>query len=158
MTDLLEPETGQYGDNEFKIFYTGMPDGRELKDLIHGDTIEAPGSGKLYFTVSETQALNDYVLSRRLNPDFHPVVLETWFPEDRGALEEWTSGAEFTADSYPVQNIRGYTDLRTGKFVEHGEGREPGGVVESLRYFLGIEKDPEYLLPEETEFHPLRDW
>jgi len=146
MADLLEPETGQYGSNEFMVLYTGMPDGRDLKSLVDGDMVEASESGKLYFTVSETQALNDYVLSRRLDPGFQPVVLGTWFPEHGNALEEWTSGAEFTAESYPVQNIRGYTDVETGKFVKHGEGWKPETSVQQLKSLLGVEEQPEYLL------------
>lgn len=98
------------------------------------------------------------MLSRHLEPGFQPVVLESWFPEAGNKLEEWTSSAEFTAELYPVENIRGYTDVETGKFVEHGKTQGKPSMVESLKCFLGVEEEPDYLLPEETEFDPIGDW
>ncbi|MFB6116080.1 MAG: hypothetical protein ABEK10_01090 [Candidatus Nanosalina sp.] len=157
MKELLEPETGRCSGEEFLILYTGMPDGRELEERLNGrEIVEAPDTGRLYFTASETQALNDYVLQRRLHEDYNPVVLEAWLPED--PLDDWVTGAEFTAESYPVQNIRGYTDVETGKFVEHGEGWTPENSFQKLKNMLGVEEQPEYLLPEDTEFDPLSDW
>jgi hypothetical protein len=148
---VLSFNTREFGGEEFRVLYTGMPDVRELEDRIEGEIVEAPESSRLYFTVSEAHALNDYVLSRHVSPDYRPAVLETWFPRDE-ELDEWVGGAEYTTDSYPVQNIRGYTDLRTGKFVEHGPGWEPDGLLDELKLALGIEEEPEYFLPEDTEF------
>lgn len=157
MTELLEPETERYGGEEFLVLYTGMPDGGELEQRTNRQgTVEAPETGKLYFTASETQALNDYVLQRRLHEDYSPVVLEAWLPED--SLDDWVAGAEFTAESYPVQNIRGYTDVETGKFVKHGEGWTPENSFQRLKNMLGVQEQPEYLLPEDTEFDPVSDW
>lgn len=159
MTELLNQETGNYDANEFKILYAGLPHGNDLRKLLDEDGIlRAPERAKLYFTVSETQALNEYVLSRRIEPGDQPVVLETWFPEEGDYLDEWVSDAEFSTESYPIENVRGYKDVRTGKFVEHGEGWQPETTLEKAKKLLGVEKQPEYFFNEDTEFDPVTEW
>lgn len=152
----MEAEKAEYGGESFQILYTGMRDGKVLEDLIGEDgTVSRDGGNeKLYFTVSESQALNDYVLMRRIEDDFQPVVLETWFREER-SLTEWSSGFEYVVDSYDVENIRGYTDVETGEYIHHGEGWQPKGISDIISERLGVKEEPEYIFPEDTEFNPV---
>lgn len=153
---FLEAERREYGGESFQVLYTGMRDGRVLEDLVdeEGEVGRDGGNERLYFTVSERQALNEYVFMRRIEDDFQPVVLETWFPEESN-LTEWSSGLEYVVDSYDVENIRGYTDVETGEFVHHGEGWQPEGLFDAVKNKLDFQERPEYIFPEDTEFDPV---
>ena len=160
MPNNVQQEIGNYNENEFKILYAGMPDGNDLNHLLdkEDEVVRAPERTKLYFSTSETQALNEYVLSRRIDSDVQPIVLEAWFPEEGDHLNDWAVDTEFATESYPIQNVRGYKDVRTGKFVQHGEGWQPETTTEKIKKLLGLEEEPDYLFDEDTEFDPLMDW
>lgn len=158
MTEFVNQDTAEYKGNEFKILYAGLPDGNDLRDLLDEDNVvRAPEGRKHYFAVSETRALNEYVVSRFIEPGAQPAVVEAWFPEDGDHLEEWSSETVFSTESYPIQNVRGYKDVDTWKFVKHGEGWQPETRIEEVKKLLGIE-EPEYLFQQDTEFDPITEW